>query len=55
MITCTLPQGISNVALVSISLGLDNIASRQFLEAKRNYVPAKDIPREWYVLLHDLT
>lgn len=40
------PQGISNVALVSIALGLDNIASKQFLEAKQNYIPAKEIPNE---------
>ena len=39
-----LPQGISNVALVSIALGFDNTASQQFLEAKRNYIPTEEKP-----------
>ena len=41
-------QGISNVALVSIALGYDNIASQQFLEAKQNFVPNEDKPNERY-------
>ena len=40
------PQGISNVALVSISLGLDNKASQIFLEAKRNYIPIEEKPKD---------
>ena len=48
-----IPQGISNVALVSIALDLDNVSSQRFLEAKRNYVPPKNVPNERYVGSHD--
>jgi len=36
-----LERGISNVAYLSIALGLENVASKAFIEAKRNYVPPK--------------
>lgn len=49
-----LPQGISNVALVSIALGFDNTASRQFLEAKRNYSPMEDKPNDRYMGSYDV-
>ena len=46
-------QGISNVALVSIALQLDNTASQRFLEAKQNYNPNnKDVPNERYVYIY---
>lgn len=32
-----LEKGISNVAFVSIALGLDNSASNKFIEAKVNF------------------
>ena len=34
-----LEKGISNVALISVALGLDNVASKAFVDAKINYVP----------------
>ena len=46
-------QGISNVALVSIALQLDNTASQRFLEAKQNYNPNnKDVPNERYIYIY---